>query len=220
MKNTRETHPSYALVSFNRISVSGNQPLFGSAVRHNHMIRLEVREGARVRSHCHDNYMAGKTLLQVDMSQNQFAELITSMNRGEGTPATLRFHNGPITEEPPETHLRQQYTEEFRARTEAITADLETLLHDAETVLGKKAINKGDRDHLQGLLDRIDRQVRANLPFVQEQFNESMDKATTAAKAEVEAFYHHRMHAAGLAALNGEGLAQIPTLDPESGGSE
>jgi len=46
----------------------------------------------------------------------------------------------------------------------------------------------------------------ANMPFVQTQFNEAMDKTVTEAKAEVEAFVSHKVTSLGLASLKELGM--------------
>jgi len=43
--------------------------------------------------------------------------------------------------------------------------------------------------------------IKSNIPFVNEQFTEQMDKTITEAKGEIEAFIEHKIRSAGLEAI-------------------
>ena len=88
MQETIKKHPSYGMLSFHRVHGAAT-PLFGSSVQHRDTIRLTLKEGEVKRSLNTDWYFGGKQLFEVEMSLSQFAELITSLNMGDGIPVTI-----------------------------------------------------------------------------------------------------------------------------------
>ena len=114
-KRNRETSPAYGMLSFSRVS-GGDPNLFGSSVEHDHKISLVLKRGEVSRDLNSDWYMGNETLFEVEMSYSQFAELISSMNVGDGVPVTIRHVKGEETP-PPVTlvNKRRQFRDEFEA---------------------------------------------------------------------------------------------------------
>src|SRR5208337_4240325 len=105
MKREDYHDPSYAMVSFSRISAGGEGlSLFGSSIKHHSAITLSIKQArlSRDTDLSHDWYFAENRfpLIEVTLSPNQFAELLTSMNVGDGVPATLTLYNGQGYEYP------------------------------------------------------------------------------------------------------------------------
>ena len=64
--NTTERHPSYGVIGVHR--VSGETSLFQSDVRHNHFIRIEIKDARKVIDRTHEFIMGDKIVASVDMS--------------------------------------------------------------------------------------------------------------------------------------------------------
>jgi len=79
-------HPSYGQLSFNRVTSHAGVALYGSDLKHNTIIKMELKHSVKRRGINHDWYFGNQTITEVTMSQNQFSELITSMNMGDGVP--------------------------------------------------------------------------------------------------------------------------------------
>ena len=90
---TSYKHPSFGMLSFNRTH-GGHSNLFGSSIQHNDTIHMVLKEGVVIRGLNDDRYVGEDEILEVEMSQSQFAELITSMNVGTGTPCTIKYLRG------------------------------------------------------------------------------------------------------------------------------
>jgi ElaB/YqjD/DUF883 family membrane-anchored ribosome-binding protein len=102
-------------------------------------------------------------------------------------------------------------------------AEAKSLVGEVEQMFGSKAsINKGDREAILGKLRMLMQNINSNMPFVQSQFNEAMDKTVTEAKAEVEGFVEGKIRALGIDALQSEvgraltATAKSPVLQIES----
>ena len=84
------SHPSYGSVVLTR--ASGHQRLFGSPFRHQHFITFEIHRAVDQRSLSNTRtFHRGLPIIEVRMSEAQFARFITSGGNGEGTPCTLSF---------------------------------------------------------------------------------------------------------------------------------
>lgn len=200
----KETHPSYALLSFSRTSRGKSVPLFGSSIEHGETIRMQVKPAKIERSLNTDwIYDNGREYLEVEMSYSQFAEAITAMNVGSGIPVTLRYLNGERIEDPQFVNKRLQFEAEVKDRMKVMDNKLSKLTDNAHEILtNKKSINKGDREVILKQIASLRQEIRSNLPFVMSMFNEQMDKTVMEAKGEIEAFTQHKVHALGLERLD------------------
>ncbi len=177
MSQEKETHESYGTISFTRVNGAGDIPLFGSSINHQNVIMLEVMTAERTRNLSRDWIHGNKVILQAVMSPAQFAEAITSLGQGGGTPITLEFVAGDEQRRrpPPAPRVREQFDAEVH----------ESMAHSIEIVDELIEKTKGTvRRRLEILRGRLE----SNLPFVQEQFARQMDRTVTEAKAEMEAY--------------------------------
>jgi len=121
MERTQEKHESYGLVGFSRTTHGGGGDganLFGCSIKHNHTIVLKIKRATKERSLHDDRYYGGETLIEVEMSPNQFAEAITSMNIGDGMPCTIRYVGRQRMAECPEETMRQVFEHGLHSRQE------------------------------------------------------------------------------------------------------
>jgi len=214
-------HPSYGLIRISRVSGgSGALRLFGSPLaRHYGTIRLTIGSAKWIHGLHHDRYHGGlQGHVEVEMSAAQFADMITSLNVGAGTPCTIRYLAGARIQDPPEhateaEHIRDNFEgalDKYKAKARAYRKKIEELTNK----LSAKA-----RDEVRIALDVIEDQLGANVPFVVKQFQEATTKIATAAKAEVEAFVSHAIRAAGLDAI-AEGRMPSLLSSGDGGGQE
>jgi len=214
MRKDNEKHESYGMLSIGRTTCSHDQILFGSSIPHRNTIRLTIAPGAIRRDLSTDWYYAeGREYIEVEMSQSQFAEAITSLNIGSGVPVTVRYVNGQKVASPDFTNKRLQFDEEFRHKMNGLSASLKQLTTDAEAILrDKKTINKGDRELILKQLERLHMEISSNIPFVASSFTEQLDKTTIETKGEIEAFTLNKIHQLGLNKLD-----ELQTLAEQTG---
>lgn len=207
-------HPSYGLITISRMTGgSGAKRLFGSPLaRHYGTIRLSIGSATWVHGLHHDRYHGGLRgeHIEIEMSAAQFADMITSLNVGCGTPCTVRYIGGEAVPDPPDhateaEHIRDNFEnslDKYKEKARTYRKKIEGLT----SKLSEKA-----RNEIRIALDVIEDQLASNVPFVVQQFQEATTKVATAAKAEVEAFVSHAIRAAGLDAI-AEG--KLPSLLP------
>lgn len=200
-----DRHPSYAMAGFYRVSGDPG-PLFGSTLaRHHGFVVLRIKRAARHHSLGHDSFMGmpGGSLVEVKLSNMQFAELLTQMNVGDGVPVTLSVFNGERVPGPDAITLEATKVREgFREKMRALARDVKQDRQEIQTLIEKKSLTKDDRETIKRKLEKIVREIGSNAPFMLEQFEEATGRVVTAAKAEVDAFVTHAVTTAGMKALN------------------
>jgi hypothetical protein len=207
-------HPSYGLVRISRMSGgTGQMRLFGSPLAtHYGTIRLTIGSAKWIHGLGRDRYFGSirGEHIEIEMSAAQFADMITSLNLGDGTPCTIRYVNGARVENPPDLPTEAEYIrdnfenslDKYKAKSRSYRKKIEELAQK----LSAKA-----REEIRVALDVMEDQLSANVPFVVKQFQEAATKVTTAAKAEVEAFVSHAIRSAGLSAIAD---GRLPSLLP------
>ena len=197
-------HESFGMVGFSRIHAGGKKGvrLFGSSVDNNTVIALRIKR-AEKGWHLHRHwYHANEQLIEVYMTPAQFAEAITGMNMGEGVPCTIQYIKGEgHMAECPDENVRELIEEDFREDMIELNSDISRAIRDAKDALGKKSISKGDLKAVIASLSKIEMDLNSNIPFIQSQFNEAMDKTVHEAKVEVDAFMTHTIVELGKDAL-------------------
>ena len=199
LDETEETHESFGLLQISRMTCTPAMNVFGSSVRTGNPISLRIKRAKRARGLNRHTYYSTEQLIEVYMSPAQFADAITSLNSGSGTPVTLYGVAGKTMEDCPDIDQRQLFHQEFNKDVAEASMELTKLLRQAEEILGKSGtIKSKDKKELLAKITKVEQDIRANMPFVHKQFNRAMDKTTSEAKAEVEAFVENKIRTIGL----------------------
>ena len=206
-------HESYGILHISRTSGgSGAVRLFGSPLAtHYGTIRLTISKGKWIHGLHHDRYYGmSKEFIEVEMSAAQFADVITSLNIGSGTPCTIRYVGGQRVPDPPDHATEAEHIRDsFEKSVDKYTAKA----HEYRKVIDKltSKLPTKAREQIRVALDVIEDQLASNVPFVVKQFQEATTRITSAAKAEVDAFVTGVVRAAGLQSI-AEG--RMPSLLP------
>lgn len=195
MQNTtNETHPSYGMLGFSRVTSSGGTTLFGSSIQHKATMRLQLMSGEVQRGLNKDWYHGRKLLYEVEMSQTQFAELITNPNSGDGIPVTIRYLDGKYVDAPDFVDKKDQHVQEFREKLSDTYEDTRKLISNVRDIFSsKKALTKSERDDVLSMLDHISQNIGSNMDFAMRMFNEQVDQTVSEAKGEIEAFTQNKL---------------------------
>lgn len=200
-EETKEEHPSFGTIRVSR--VQGHARLFQCSVDTGQSIRITISTAQRNRNLARDWVFSGKELIEVEMSCNQFAEMITHLNCGDGTPCTLKHINRNRIPEPPQHHIREKYVEEFDSCMKDVHEACNAVA-DLEAVLDASKVSKAYRAKIVHLFESMSRKIWDSVPFIHSQFNEKMGHVVTEAKAEVEAFVESKIRSLGIDALESE----------------
>lgn len=196
-------HPSFGLLGFSRVSSSNGINLFGSPHRHNHYITLTLHAACvDLNSNTSSRfYHPDKELFEVAMSAAQFGELVSSFNMGSGVPVTIEHVQGERCGACPENNRRKEVMDAFEKKVDDITERADQLSQDIEEKLLSGKLLMEDRKQLAADLRTLIAQVRHNVPYVQQLFNESVDETVQSAKAELHEYFERNVAKFGLEQL-------------------
>lgn len=194
-------HPAFGNIRVSR--VSGRNYLFGSDVEHNHYITVSISECDHERSLSNDWYHSGKELISIAMTEMQWGQFVSSFNQGSGTPVTLEYIQGKrIPSLPKPAEVVSVFKNEVKATANSSLASLQEAINQLKAALVPKAKtpNKGELNAMLEKLESSFRQFTNSLPFIEEQFTETVEAKLTEAKSEFEGFMNSRLQEMGLAA--------------------
>jgi hypothetical protein len=195
-------HPSFGMIGLSRRSSSGVVPLFGSNIQHQHTITLTIKRGEHHRRLNNDWIHGTEQLIEVELSGSQYAELISSFNQGDGIPCTIRQLGRESYPDPPYESPMDIFQREFAAHMKNLGKECSSVIEDAVKMLDEKpSIGKADREFLKRAIERLITEISSNVPFVSQQFLESMDKTVSQAKSEIETFVTNKITSIGLDAI-------------------
>lgn len=199
----KEEHESFGMLQISRQSCNPPMNLFGSSITHSHLIHLSISRGEKHRNLHKDWYFGRESLIDIVMSETQFAEAITSLNMGSGVPVTLERVNNKRIDPCPEVNKRKESEQEFKTRCANISNMTKQAAKEATDLLsGSGVLKKEDRKRLSDLIYTIQMNIEQNLPFVNTSFNRQIEKTIMEAKGECEAFFTTAVHKLGIEALN------------------
>lgn len=194
-------HETYGVIRGSRRTTKGT-PLFGTSVSHNQTISITLLTATHKRDLANDFISGKREIIEVELSENQFAQFITSMNQHSGTPCTIRHINGKRTGPTPFISKQEVFQQEFEKKMSNLAVDIKKTIQTSTDILTNKAtLNKDDRKMLLQNIKTLTDEVANNIPFVREQFREQLDNMITEAKVELEAFAENLIRTKGLEAL-------------------
>lgn len=207
------TAPYMAIAGFSR--VSGRSNLHGVDYPIGNYIVFRVYQGKVKRSSTSDFHMADHRLpvVEIAMSEVQFAQMISGFNIGDGVPCTFKYRPEPGTKmiqvEMPEPGATTE--EKFTADVRETTADAVKATQDAlnllNEVLAGKTVGKNQVREIQQHVETIKRELDANLNFILRRADEAIANRVTKGKAEMQAYASHIVTQMGLRAAGEHALA-------------
>lgn len=214
-------HPAYGTITMTSSSNGNIGTLFGSDIQHHQCIRISIQRAKLHRSLSHD-WVHGecRSLVEFEMSHAQFAEFITSVGNGSGTPITLtaapdqlsRTVSVPGIENIETKHelFRREIRESAKGQADRINREIEKL----GALIASGKVGKKDLSAIYTALRSHAGNLPGNLAFTVAQAEEALEKATTHAKVEVEAYISNTARRLGLSSL-----AQLAQLEDKSDGA-
>lgn len=206
-------HESYGLVQLSRCE--GQVDLFGSPIRAHSFIALKISKGHLYHGLGSDRETDDHLITEVYMSEMQFAEAITTMNRGVGTPCTLRYViEGDRLKElefpPRQTSEASRTREEFRKEVEERMATMKSVKRRIDTLMAEGSLAKSRRMEIGSEIDQLMNLFTDSAPFFMERFEENAEKVVATAKAEITAHADLTARNTGIAAIK---AGDVPLLD-------
>lgn len=196
-----EQHESYGTISISRMSGSVQRgglnitgvTLFDSPIKHSNWLALRISRCKVYRSLYQTRRHTTKELIEVYLSQTQFAEMITSISQGEGSACTISRINRVAVANPPEDEnehdkIRLEFEKKMRSVADKFTGDIKAITVRLDD---KAPLKASERSELKEKLRMLEQELRMNMPFVQECFVEAVEKNLHVAKTEIN--YHAQL---------------------------
>lgn len=206
------SHPAYGTISMHVVT-GGDPHMFGSDIKHGQRIRVEIRRAEHHRNLSNDWYHGkGRALIEVELSHSQFAEFITTPNRGEGIPCTITEIKGEMIPAIDQVESKaEMFRREIEASAERRLTEIAAKIDQLGALIDSGKLPKGELRALHNDLARHVSQLPGSIGFVVEQGEEALEKATTAAKIQIEATINSHINRIGLDAARAIGLVQPDT---------
>ena len=179
-----DTHPAFAQIQVSRHSVTPGAVLFDSDLRHGHTVVLTVSSATRKRDLSRDWIHATREVVEIEMSEAQWASLVSSMGTS-GVPATLRRVNGHIvpglTYDPRLAHSMNEVKTAASKTFSGIQAAIA-----AYEALDSKATAKEKREAF-AKIQRATQHAAANIDFTTKSLTEHAENVVARSRADIEA---------------------------------
>ena len=208
LKN-RDSQPCYGIINFKRVHCN-SEHLYGSEVAHTDVIEMTVKRSDCVHELNHDWYFGKDDIIQLQMSSAQFAQLITSLNMGEGVPCTLTYteKDGDISQIKwvgQKEKIHNDFNKQMESLKTLVTDDLDEVCGE----LDSKNVNLTRQRELSNKLKQIGRILYDKIPFINKSFMESTDNVQTQAIQEVEARIQSKINYISMQNINTQDLIGV-----------
>jgi len=208
LKN-RDSQPCYGIINFKRVHCN-SEHLYGSEVAHTDVIEMTVKRSDCAHELNHDWYFGKDDIIQLQMSSAQFAQLITSLNMGEGVPCTLTYteKDGDIPQIKwvgQKEKIHNDFNKQMESLKTLVTDDLDEVCGE----LDSKNVNLTRQRELSNKLKQIGRILYDKIPFINKSFMESTDNVQTQAIQEVEARIQSKINYIGMQNINTQNLIGV-----------
>lgn len=191
-KNLR--HESFGILKIFKTN-GGSKSLFGSNMKHDTTIRVSIYQGEERRNNTNTRYEdIGNSIIDIEMSQMQFASAITNLNNGCGTPVTIRKVGNTKTEDCPFKNKREDLEDKFEKYMKTIsdkTFNMDERI--SEIINSKNSLNKNDKKEILGIILNLKMELMSNIPYIQQNFNEQIEETIIEAKNEMETFLYNKL---------------------------
>lgn len=184
-----EHHQSYGVINASRVNSSRGIPLYGASMTHATAIKISLYRSEKIRNLSHDRYFPTKELFTIYMSQADFANFITSLNAGSGTPCTIDHVMGEqMPECPMPVDRKNEIHFELNESINKAAAELKELIAECDTLLeNQKPLNKTQKLSLSKKLHAATSLFESTIPFLHKSFMETVDNTISVAKNEINA---------------------------------
>ncbi len=202
----RFNHPAFGQIRASR--VQGTTALYGSDFLHHAFVTIAISRSELNRDLSHDWHFGAEELIEVNLSEAQWASFVSTLNSGSGTPCTIDHIDGVLMPGIPLRRnidvVEQELNDTLKAARKAVADTFAAMDSDiGQSLSGTK------RAKLLEHVQKLQRLIDDHLPFMAKSFAKHMETTVEKAKIEVNAYVQNAVVRAGLKALQGESVAPL-----------
>lgn len=203
-----EVHPSFGMIRAAR--VTGGTSLFQSDLMHQHFVIVEISRASRKRDLNSDWVHSGEELIEVAMSEAQWASFVSSMNTS-GVPCTI---TSTIEDRlVPQAPFSPRMAESMKEVTDAADAAFERA-KDAFAKYEEALATGGAKEKREALrtLKYALENSEANVEFAGKKLAQHAENVVQKARADIEAMVTNKAVQLGLTTAEAAGLLALPVM--------
>lgn len=183
------THPAYGNVRLTHHQ-GGELKMFGSDLRHNNRVHLEFSYAEEER-HLNKSWITQKgRILEVEMTEAQWAHFVSSVGSGAGTPVTLKtLRDGDLVQLPEikgQKTEKQKASKEFKDKLDKTIEKGEDALNKLRELHIKGKASKKELAEVLSLMQQSLGRFASDTEFSVEMFEEAMEGLVEKAKIQIE----------------------------------
>lgn len=175
-----ERHPAWGLLGASRVSSSPpGASLFDSDIRHSHHVVVRLKHASRQRK-LNSDWLHGERpdIVEVEMSEAQWASFVSTMNTGDGVPCTITWLGAERVPGVPHAPRMEQSMREVRDAGEHVIADVRKAFATYE--------DRPIKANLRSLAAAIEN-LPGNMEFAAKSLTEHAENVVQKARADIEA---------------------------------
>lgn len=194
-------HPSFSVITLSRRH-GGHRPMFGSEIQHSEVVSLSIHR-AENKWHLSQWWpFARAKLVEVEMTPDQWARVVSSIGLGGGTPCTMTSLMGEqVPQQPYKEELLKRHKDDIKATAKEAIAAVKDAMALIDGLVEAKKLAKANADIVRSRIGRVESCLAASIPFIMDQAEEMMESTVSKAKMTVEAYTHQMITEAGLSQL-------------------
>jgi hypothetical protein len=191
-------HPAFGQIGAFR--VSGGAHLYGSDFNHHAFMMVRICMSSHRRSLSQDWHYGEQEIIEVAMSEAQWATFVSAPNIGSGVPCTIRSRDGKyVADMPPPEDRTKQFADEAKKTLAASIQEIKSAI----AYIDDMKLPKKTAEQIKGRLNHALTHLNSNVPFVAQSFGEHMENTVEKAKCEVHGYMTNVLQRSGLAAVLG-----------------
>ena len=194
-----EVHESYGVVTVSRYS--GHTNLFDVSTPQQHFIGLRVHEAIRYRNLSKDRVHGRKEIIEIWLSETQFARMLSSIGVGEGVPCTIHRVQGKEMKEPPPNDMGAKLKLDMKRKTERISNLMREMDEILTALTQEKRVSKKQLKEVQDRMYHARMNLDKNMPYILDQAVEQLEGAIAEARANIDAYQKHQAMKLGLSVV-------------------
>lgn len=224
MEDDRKTsHPAYGVIEISRTS-SNHMRLFQSDFNHHHFITLRISTADAIESYgVAEHVFPKERIIEVALSEAQFARMITTPNMGCGTPCTLEHVRVPASLQeyadgkqiPPveKEDIRETHADKIGKICRERLADLDEIQEQLATWRQEK--HRPTLSELDQLIRRMEAlHLASNFAYLQQVLEEHMEATIEEGRTEIESHVSMLAQRLGLDAVQRQSFPELPHERP------
>lgn len=195
----KKEHASYGMIDISRYT-GGDCQFFGSDLSHNGGISITISNAEVETKYSSQWYHPKNSIIEINMSHNQFVDAITSGMNTSGVPCTIKAID--CKRVPQIDHVgdkKEQFTNDMKDTHAEYHKRINDILEMLDGNLGKKKAKD-----IKHELDILKSHISSNTNFVMRCFNEAMEDTVTEAKHSISNYIDHKVHSLGIEGIREE----------------